>query len=47
MKAIFNKQCKEAEENKKMGQTRVSLQENWRYQGKIALKDGHDKGQKR
>ena len=23
-----------------------SLQENWRYQGNISCKDGHDKGQK-
>ena len=27
-----------------MGKTRD--QENWRYQGKISCKDGHDKGQK-
>ena len=28
-----------------MGKTR-DLQENWRYQGKISCKDGHNKGQK-
>ena len=28
-----------------MGKTRD--QENWRYQGSISCKDGHDKGQKR
>ena len=33
-KAFLNEQCKEIEENNKMGKTR-DLQENWRYQGKI------------
>ena len=34
-KAFLSEQCKEIEE---------SLQENWRYQGNISCKDGHDKG---
>ena len=38
-------QCKETEENNRMGKTR-SLQENQRYQGNISCKDGLDKGQK-
>jgi len=29
-----------------MGKTRESLQENWKYQGNISCKDGHNKGQK-
>ena len=46
-KAFFNEQCKEIEENNKMGKTRdLSLQENERYQGNISCKDGLDKGQK-
>ena len=46
-KAIFSDQCKEIEENNKMGKTRdLSLQENERYQGNISCKDGLDKGQK-
>ena len=36
-KALLSEQCKEIEE---------SLQENWRYQGNISCKDGHNKGQK-
>ena len=36
-KAFLSEQCKEIEE---------SLQENWRYQGNISCKDGHNKGQK-
>ena len=42
--AFLSYQCKEIEENNRMGKTRD--QENWRYQGKISCKDGHDKGQK-
>ena len=45
MKDFLSGQCKEIEENNKMGKTR-DLQENWRYQGDISCKDGHDKGQK-
>ena len=44
-KAFLSDQCKEKEENNRMGKTR-SLQENWRYQGTISCKDGLDKGQK-
>ena len=43
-KTFLSDQCKEIEENNRMGKTRD--QENWRYQGKISCKDGHDKGQK-
>ena len=31
---------------KQNGQDWRSLQENWRYQGNISYKDGHNKGQK-
>ena len=41
MKAFFSDQCKEIEENNRMGKT---LQENERYQGNISCKDGHNKG---
>ena len=44
-KAFLCNQCKEIEENNRMGKTR-DLQENWRYQGNISCKDGHNKGQK-
>ena len=44
-KAFLIDQCKEIEENNRMGKTR-SLQENYRYQGNISGKDGFDKGQK-
>ena len=43
-KASPSDQCKEIEENNRMGKTR-SLQENQRYQGNISCKDGLDKGQ--
>jgi len=29
------------------GKEKRSLQENWKYQGNISYKDGHDKGKKR
>ena len=45
-KAFLSDQCKEIEENNKMGKMR-SLQENERYQENISCKDGHNKGQKR
>ena len=45
-KAFLSGQCKEIEENNKMGDQR-SLQENQRYQWNISCKDGHNKGQKR
>ena len=43
-KAFFSDQCKEIEENNRMGKR--SLQENQRYQRNISCKDGLDKGQK-
>ena len=48
-KKAFNEQCKEIEENNRMGKNFSfyrSFLENWRYQGNISCKDGHDKGQK-
>ena len=44
-KAFLSDQCKEIEENKRMRNTRISS-ENWRYQGIISCKEGHDKEQK-
>ena len=44
-KAVLNDQCKEIEENNRMGKMR-SLQENQKHQGNISCKDGHNKGQK-
>ena len=38
-KAFLSDQCKEIEENNKMGKTR-DLQENQRYQGNISFKNG-------
>ena len=45
-KVFLNDQCKEIEENNRMGKTRDLFQENQRYQGNISCKDGLDKGQK-
>ena len=45
-KAFLRDQCKEIEENNRMGKARERLQENWSYQGNISCKDGHNKGQK-
>ena len=45
-KAFFSDQCKEIEENNRMGKTRDLLQENQRYQRKISCKDELHKGQK-
>ena len=45
-KAVHSDQCKEIEENNRMGETRDLLQENQRYQRNISCKDGLDKGQK-
>ena len=45
-KAFLSDQCKEKEENNRMGKTRDFFQENKRYQGIILCKDGLDKGQK-
>ena len=44
-KAFFSDQCKEIEENNRMGKTR-DLFKKIRYQGNISCKDGLDKGQK-
>ena len=44
-KTFLSDQCKEIEENNRMGKTR-SLQDNQRYQRNISCKDGLDKGQK-
>ena len=35
-KKALNEQCKEIEQNKRMGNTGDSHQENWRYQGNIS-----------
>ena len=43
-KAFLRDQCKEIEENNRMGKTRDI--ENQRYQGNISGKDGLNKGQK-
>ena len=44
-KAFLSSQCKEIEENNRMGKTR-DLVKKIRYQGIISCKDGHYKGQK-
>ena len=44
-KAFLREQCIEIEENNRIRKTR-SIQENWRCQGNISCKDGHNKGQK-
>ena len=44
-KAVLSDQCKEIEENKRMGKT-GALFKKIRYQGNISCKDGLDKGQK-
>ena len=44
-KAFFSNQCKEIEENNRMGKTR-DLFKKIRYQENISCKDGLDKGQK-
>ena len=44
-KPFLSDQCKEIEENNKMGKTR-DLFKKIRYQGNISCKDGHNKGQK-
>ena len=43
-KAFLSDQCKEIEENNRMGKTKD--QENSRYQGNTSCKDGHNKEQK-
>ena len=44
-KPFLSDQCKEIEENTRMGKTR-DLFKKTRYQGNISCKDGHNKGQK-
>ena len=44
-KAFLSDQCKETEENNRMGKTR-DLLENWRYQQNISYKVRHNKGKK-
>ena len=44
-KAFLIYQCKEIEENNRMGKAR-DLFKKIRYQGNISRKDGHKKGQK-
>ena len=44
-KAFLSDQCKEIEENNRMGKTR-DLFKKIRYQGNISCKDEHNKGQK-
>ena len=43
-KAFLSSQCKEIEENNRMGKTRDLFKKI--YQGNISCKDGHNKGQK-
>ena len=45
-KAFFSDQCKEIEENNRMGKTRDLFKKNKRYQGNFSCKDGHNKEQK-
>ena len=45
-KAFLSDQCKEIEENNRMGKTRDLLKKIKRYQGNISCKDGHNKGQR-
>ena len=44
-KAFLSEQCKEIEENNRMGKTR-DFSKKIRYQGNISCKDKHNKGQK-
>ena len=44
-KAFLSDQCKEIEENNRMGKIR-DLFNKMRHQGNISCKDGHNKGQK-
>ena len=48
-KAFLSDQCKEIEENNRMGKTRELFKKIKRYQGTISCscKDRHNKGQKR
>ena len=44
-KAFFSEQCKEAEENNRMGKTR-DLKKDWRDKGNISCRNGHNEGQR-
>ena len=45
-KVFLGDQCKEIEENNRMGKTRDLVKKIKRYQGSISCKDGLNKGQK-
>ena len=45
-KAFLSEQCKEIEENNRMGKTRDLFKKLKSYQGNISCKDEHNKGQK-
>ena len=45
-KAFLSDQCKEIEENNRMGKTRDLFKKIKRYQGNISCKDGLNKGEK-
>ena len=45
-KAFLSDQCKEIEENNRMGKTRDLFKKVRDNQGNISYKDGHNKGQK-
>ena len=45
-KAFLSDQCKEIEENNRMGKIRDLFKKIKRYQGNISCKDGLNKGQK-
>ena len=45
-KAFLSGQCKEIEENNRMGKTRDLFKKIRDIKGRISCKDGHNKGQK-
>ena len=45
-KAFLSEQCKEIEENNRMGKTRDLFKKSGDIKGKFSCKDGHNKGQK-
>ena len=45
-KAFFSDECKEIEENNRMGKTRVLFKKIRDTKGTFYCKDGHNKGQK-
>ena len=45
-KAFLSDQCKEIEDNNRMGKTTDLFKKNQRYQRNTSCKDGLDKGQK-